>query len=256
MPGRDAHTLLCERCGYVLEGLPTDSECPECGKPIAESMPHRRTGTPWQQKPCWPSFLRTRAAVLYRPWRTLGVMSFENSNAHLLFDRIMLTMLLSVLLIAAAVAILPSEVPATESLAIGAFIALVLAVAVTLMTHIEIVGLRFFGSRRGFRIDKTIASTICYHGAHAWIIMAIGLSLWAHAFITHRAYNSGANSLPPPPWPETIRTIASGISWLGLAIAAVGFVYFEFFAWLGLRRCKFANRPSEPDAAPKTDSTR
>jgi hypothetical protein len=36
-------TLLCERCGYVLEGLDERGACPECGQPIAESLPSRRT---------------------------------------------------------------------------------------------------------------------------------------------------------------------------------------------------------------------
>lgn len=29
--------LLCEHCGYTLNGLPDDSRCPECGEPIAPS---------------------------------------------------------------------------------------------------------------------------------------------------------------------------------------------------------------------------
>src|SRR5213075_1044888 len=31
--------LLCEKCGYMLNGIPTDSLCPECASPIAESLP-------------------------------------------------------------------------------------------------------------------------------------------------------------------------------------------------------------------------
>ena len=35
----------------MIEGLDTQGHCPECGKPIAESLPERRIGTPWQQSP-------------------------------------------------------------------------------------------------------------------------------------------------------------------------------------------------------------
>ncbi|MEZ6318065.1 MAG: hypothetical protein R3B49_04810 [Phycisphaerales bacterium] len=48
-PWADEYTVLCERCGYVVEGLDPAGACPECGKPIAESLPERRVGTPWQR---------------------------------------------------------------------------------------------------------------------------------------------------------------------------------------------------------------
>lgn len=40
------------------------------------------------------------------------------------------------------------------------------------------------------------------------------------------------------------------MAWIGAAFVLGGFLFFEVFAWLGLRRCKFANRvrPGEPDA--------
>lgn len=48
--------LLCENCGYVLSGLDRDGACPECGRPIAQSLPSARTlvfggdtGTTWGQ---------------------------------------------------------------------------------------------------------------------------------------------------------------------------------------------------------------
>jgi len=72
------HDLLCEGCGYTLNGLPDYSNCPECGKPIAES-----TGVGRREPPAWetaprPSigaFLATSAHVLFRPthfYRTLA----------------------------------------------------------------------------------------------------------------------------------------------------------------------------------------
>jgi hypothetical protein len=70
--------LLCEGCGYTLNGLPADSNCPECGKPIAES-----TGVGRREPPAWETarrarfaaFLSTTAEVLFRPthfYRTLA----------------------------------------------------------------------------------------------------------------------------------------------------------------------------------------
>lgn len=63
--------LLCERCGYVLNGLPPDGRCPECGQPTAESSPALRQPPAWERSDDRrPKFLRwidTTAAVLFRP---------------------------------------------------------------------------------------------------------------------------------------------------------------------------------------------
>src|SRR5712691_2806444 len=68
VPADDA--ILCEGCGYTLDGLPLHSNCPECGKPIAQS-----TGEDNRRPPAWESgedspiarFLRSTALVTFRP---------------------------------------------------------------------------------------------------------------------------------------------------------------------------------------------
>src|SRR3954466_5845360 len=42
--------ILCEACGYTLNGLPEDGRCPECGKPVAESLGARRTAPAWERE--------------------------------------------------------------------------------------------------------------------------------------------------------------------------------------------------------------
>jgi hypothetical protein len=69
--------LLCEKCGYVLNGLPDTSRCPECGTPIAESIGNHRHPPLWETPGVKSAgFLRTSAAVLFHPtnfYRTLAV---------------------------------------------------------------------------------------------------------------------------------------------------------------------------------------
>ncbi len=66
--------ILCEGCGYTLNGLPNDSRCPECGKLIIESTDaDGRSPLPFDSTGNLPTaarqFLTTTAAVIFRPTR-------------------------------------------------------------------------------------------------------------------------------------------------------------------------------------------
>jgi hypothetical protein len=39
--------VLCEHCGYVLNGLPPGGRCPECGELVADSLGTQRLPTAW-----------------------------------------------------------------------------------------------------------------------------------------------------------------------------------------------------------------
>ena len=73
----DAYTLLCERCGYIVDGLPEDGPCPECGCEIAMSLPQRRTGTPWQNRRGLRPVMATGWLVVTQPRRTLDRMRVQ-----------------------------------------------------------------------------------------------------------------------------------------------------------------------------------
>jgi hypothetical protein len=78
----DETAMLCEACGYVLNGLPEDSRCPECGQPIADSSPALRRPPAWERQddPSTPfaRFFATTSAILFHPsrfYRTLNTRS-------------------------------------------------------------------------------------------------------------------------------------------------------------------------------------
>src|SRR5688572_20923120 len=57
--------LLCEGCGYILNGLPDDGRCPECGKAVAEST--------------------VLAARIHPEWESSGSRGFWNTTHAVLF---------------------------------------------------------------------------------------------------------------------------------------------------------------------------
>jgi hypothetical protein len=61
--------LLCEKCGYIVNGIPMDSLCPECAAPIVESLPQRRQPSLWEsaQQTSFISFWRTTAQLIFTP---------------------------------------------------------------------------------------------------------------------------------------------------------------------------------------------
>ncbi|NRA58072.1 MAG: hypothetical protein HRU13_08185 [Phycisphaerales bacterium] len=247
----DASTLLCERCGYVIEGLPTGGPCPECGLDIALSLPQRRTGTPWQNRRGLGPLAATGWSVATRPRRTLDRMRIQPPKIAFLLAIAALP--IGCLVGAALVLLFERERPlpggGTVAWSAGSFfgswmLALVIgvvltpAVAATLwaLTWVEARGLVIFGKQNKFRVPPDLAHTIVRHGAFGWLLCSVGAVLALPLPLT---LGLDWEMVFGPPG-----RLVFLLAFAGFGLALLGFLSFEFFAWLGLRRCRFANRES------------
>ncbi len=244
--GIGPNTLLCERCGYPIDGLPAASNCPECGTPTAASMPEARTGSPWQQRAGLRTFLSTNWLVLHRPHELFSSLRLEWRSA---------SALLAVNLLIAAVTVLApwsgvllddpvraiSRGQTLRFLRIALLIiplqVLAIAAVLLLLTLIEWAGIQFYARRRGARLGPAAAWQVVTHASIGWVIAAgfmfVTLVLWLNV--------SFFQVLP------SVRSNVGASDWAAAAIpgigALAGLLVFETLVSIGVRRCRFANRP-------------
>lgn len=266
-------TRLCERCGYVLESLPPGpaAVCPECGKPLAQSDPARRAGSPWQRSPSPLAWFRTLILPLRHPRACWDALQIDKGSSKRL--------LAATVWAAAAIFALPIAIyfalaepfgswgNDTPSSILGMVIALLMVPAATafqafmigpalfILTAIERRGIRFFGTRRRWRITPAVAETVCAHAAVGWLISAI--AFWAG--VAALWFLEGlAPARPTGPWPAWVHTLTDLMPLLPVLGLLFGLLTFETLVYLGMRRCRFANTASDPghlDAAGIPDLT-
>jgi len=115
-----------------------------------------------------------------------------------------------------------------------------------LLTWIEVVGIRFFSARRGWRLSNAASWQIAAHASMGWSLCGL-LTLLGLAAMT------AIDRLAPGLWRHSLdltwatlgvvsaRTIALVVLPLGGFIA--GMLVFETLVYVGVLRCRFANAP-------------
>ncbi|MGD0541483.1 MAG: hypothetical protein ABSB33_08190 [Tepidisphaeraceae bacterium] len=73
-PAPEETDILCENCGYMLNGLGASGRCPECGADIDLSVADRFRQPPlWEvigdPRPKWLRFFLTTGQIIFRPSR-------------------------------------------------------------------------------------------------------------------------------------------------------------------------------------------
>ncbi len=233
----DPRLILCEHCGYDLTRMPahTDSKCPECGKPVHESLPERRIGSAWQRQRGWTSWWMTNWRTLRRPRTRWDEIRVDGSG----FGLTMLNCAVAAQLpVAWLVTIIPEEEHSgifdfIVTVGIGVVGATALWILLLMLSRIETWGICFFGARRGWRTTRAVATTVVGHASVGWMagpIIALPFALLAA--IVWRL---------PADWP-----FWNALTWVvsigALAQFVVPLLLFETFVYIGFRRMRFANR--------------
>lgn len=237
--------LLCESCGYEIGGLAESGNCPECGRPISDSLPSKRPGSPWQIRRSFPAWLRTNYLMVRRPrevfdrirvdFRGMGSLLFTNLLiAGALISSVWIDTLIG--FPARNVRNAPTQVmilayAKSAAIGIGA-----VGVLLFLLTLIEALGIMFFGRRRGWRITGRVACQICAHASVGWILAAAFSLLSLVVWLNLSSVGLGA-----------LVERASVAGYLLASIPLLGFFagmfIFELLVYTGVRRCRFANAP-------------
>lgn len=252
-PPSDA--LLCERCGYDLEGMARDDNCPECGRAIVESLPERRSGTPWQRRLMSPwSWAGVVLVSLIRPRKTWKSARLRTRYWDFLLS---VNIVLAGLIAGCSIANVSRRMPSVY----GDYLPLIcvsLAIALIYLIIRVLVGMQLviFGhvARKKNRAisSEDVARTVVAHTSFWWILAGLGIGalyLWAgHVQIVHIMGCEYAPLIMPlrisgqGTYRLKFQTISVLWPWLASPVI-LSAVMSQVWGLLGLRAMRYANGP-------------
>lgn len=242
-----SHDPWCDVCGYNLTGIDPAGRCPECGKPIEESLGTSiRPPTAWEQ---WPSVFNVRAiarqiaAIVHHPRRFFYSMpTFTGQRAA---QRWLWLSLAAIFI--AAIPILPAIYIIQDSDWNFAVIPGSLATCLVwtgfglMMVGIETGGIAVFSRMRGHPGGgvqlAASAKVTCYTAILmvVWVLLG-GTQLIAQIYYTspgHNLFNIYHISFR---WTQIILGVSLAIAHVG------GLLWYELTVYRGIRAIQYAAR--------------
>ena len=208
-----------------------DGSCPECGLSVRESDPIHRTGLPWQNHMSPVTWLTTVALLTTHPWRSFRSMRLHGPSLH---DRLFLLILMVLLTLAWG-----GVWMSFDHSGAGWVWAVVVGVAMLVMTYIEVGGVTFVTWRRGWPVGWRKAERVACYAAIAWVPAAAG---WCDLGI------AVARGWMGPQWaaPALIPLLDRYQPLLAALLLAGPMLGFEALVWLGVRQVRYGNVPPAP----------
>lgn len=253
--------LLCEACGYEIEGLEEQAKCPECGRELSESDPaKKRKGSAWQRAlrerraglarvaMLVPAAAMTALSVVWSPSRTMRGVRIESRG--------MRALTLANIVIASSILTAPTHAGVREFVldlwpasiaspaavfgptlrwAFGAAAFAMWFGLFVSLTRIERMGVVFFSKRRAWRVTPTVALVVTGHASFLWM-GAAALAVLAPSLV-------GWMSAELPLW--LARYVIGSKVIAGPLGFVAGMTWFEWTTFLGVRACRYANEPRE-----------
>ena len=241
-PNLPAETdLLCEGCGYTLNGLPEGANCPECGRPVDLSVsPTVRQPPEWEQpgQPVLRSFLGTSAMVIFHPTRFFRGMTTRDNLHHAAKFAHLHIAIASALFAASALLheewymVFGDDRTIRVLSTIGLFIMLFIATGVSMMftTRVAARLSAWEAAYRGIRLPRAVVMRgLYYHTAH---YLPVGLI----ALITVAAYQL-LFWYRPLFWSIHLAAYLYILS--GEVVIGAGYLFNTY--WIGMRNMMYAN---------------
>jgi len=254
-PGWQPRPLRCETCGYTLAMLPLAGQCPECGRPVADSLPHRRMLPPFARADSLtkrlPAYVRTVRLSLASRRFARALCVWQGHEAARRFA--CWTCALIGLLV--ALALLPIIIGAEDTwyyepdmhsiwvLALYLTRVATVVLAAGIFSGLGVLGLLLavggFLTRFGFRDATRTLVVLCYSAGWLLLPTVLGIAgVWSIIAADAWLPLSGTISLPLCPWPIDLMVLVA-IALMLPAIAAF-LLWFLHVRWQ-LRETRFAN---------------
>jgi len=237
----DETDILCENCGYMLNGLPASGNCPECGMTIDTSVSERfRQPSLWEHigdpRPKWLRFLLTTSQIIFHPKRFFR-SSTSRGQIDIAYQFAQIHWAISALLFGFAAWIHWESELSLHNLSIPPWINPALFFAFPLLAYLSIAGTIGLAARltaweaayRGYRLPHgVVLRALYYHSAH---ILPVALAI----FITCAGYKYLLSHwLFSTSEPNYLYTLC------GEVIISAGYLFNTY--WIGMRGWMYANR--------------